>query len=295
MCMLYPIAGLSRQGFHQSMDRDLEQREEQAQLEMLISRIRKDHPRIGCRTLYDMIQPKTMGRDRFEAFCYQRGFYLPKVRRFKQTTDSRGTPEVPNLLLELDKIDGPDQVWVSDMMYIAINGRFYFVTLILDLYSREIVGYQASMDMRTVSTTLPALKMAIRKRGITKEHKLILHSDGGGQYFAKAFIEFCGKLDIRSSRAEDVYDNAFAERLNRTIKNDYLIPYSPANFKELTQMLAKAVSLYNTARPHKSVGKYTPEEFARLTSQGLLTKTLVINKRKKEAKKEKVNIYMTMV
>ncbi|MBE0641422.1 MAG: IS3 family transposase [Bacteroidales bacterium] len=295
MNKLYAIAGISKQGFHQGLERALVKGDEQAKLEKIIGKIRKDHPRMGCRTLYWMLQPETMGRDRFEVFCKQAGFYLPRVRRFKQTTDSRGTPRVPNYFLETDKIDGPNQVWVSDIMYYVLNGRFYYVTLILDVYTREIVGYQASSNLRTESTTLPALKMAVSKRGITREHSLVLHSDGGGQYFSKDFGEYCNRLNIRSSRAEDVYANAIAERLNRTIKNDYLIPYSPVNFEELAQMLTKAVYLYNTARPHQSLGRCTPEGFARLTGQGLLTKTLVINKRKKEAKKEKVNISITMV
>jgi len=295
MSRLYSIAGISKQGFHQALERELRGKEEQAQLEKIIRTIRKDHPRMGCRQLYDKIHPASMGRDRFEAFCKQRGFYLPIERRFRATTDSRGVPRVPNLLHMMDQIQRVNQVWVSDITYFELNGRFCYLTLIQDLFSREIVGHQASMDLSTVNTTLSALRRAIAKRGITPQDQVILHSDGGGQYFAKDFLSTCKQYGIRSSRAEDVYDNAHAERLNRTIKNDYLIPYAPASFEELTKMLTKAVGLYNCARPHRSIGKYQPEEFARLTSAGLLTKTLVINKRKKEAKKEKVNISMRMI
>jgi hypothetical protein len=93
-----------------------------------------------------------------------------------------------------------------------------------------------------------------------------------------------------NSMGVDVYENPHAERVNGIIKNDYLIPYQPKNYDELEKMLTKAVNLYNTIRPHKSLKRLAPHVFEKLINTGLLTKTWVIDKKKKVTKKEKVNI-----
>src|SRR5438552_14819878 len=102
----------------------------------------------------------------------------------------------------------------------------------MDLYSRYIIGYQASERLLCEQTTIPALKMAITNSNSSLKG-LILHSDGGGQYFAKDFIELTKKHLIINSMSESVYENPNAERINGTIKNDYLISYKPDSFKEL--------------------------------------------------------------
>ncbi len=89
------------------------------------------------------------------------------------------------------------------------------------------------------------------------------------------------------------YENPHAERVNGIIKNYYLIPYKPTNFKELKKMLIKVVYLYNNSRPHESLNGLSPHEFLNQIDKGLLTKIWVINKKKKVSKKEKVNIFIT--
>ena len=88
------------------------------------------------------------------------------------------------------------------------------------------------------------------------------------------------------------YENPHAERVNGTIKNNYLVHYQPQNYNELKKMLIKAVKLYNQQKPHQSLNGYTPQAFKELVGKGLLTKIWVINKKKKVTKKEKVNIFI---
>jgi len=215
---------------------------------------------MSAREMYTKIKPETMGRDKFEAFCFLLGFKVIQSRNFRRTTDSSGVERFPNLIegRELTRIN---QVLVSDITYYELNGRFYYLTFIMDLYSREIVGFSVSKSLRTATTTVPALRMAIRKIGVENLVGTIIHSDGGGQYYAKIFTELISKLKMRSSMAKEVYDNSHSERVNGTIKNDYLIPYNPQNEVALMRELARAVMNYNTGRPHKSLQGKTPAEY----------------------------------
>lgn len=271
MNALYRVLGISKQAFHQFMDRHLLQLEEQQQLLAVVRDIRSNHPQMSCREIYYRVQPQSMGRDRFEQFCHQQGFKLERKRCFHRTTTSLGVTRFENLILGC-QLTGVNQVWVSDITFYRIGERFYFLTFIMDLYSRFIVGYSVSMNLLTESTTIPALKMALKIRKPTA--RLILHSDGGGQYYSKAFLSITRKHQIRNSMCESVYENPHAERVNGTLKNDYLAHYGPQSFQELVKMTAKTVRMYNTQRPHQSLGRMTPESFEKE----------VINKEKRSKK-----------
>jgi transposase InsO family protein len=290
MDWLYYISGISKQGFHQWLDRELRRKEELMQLLPIIMQVRGDHPRLSCREVYFMLMPKYTGRDNFEAFCFSHGLKVESHRNWHRTTDSLGVIRFPNLILGMDELTGVNQVWVSDITYYQTGEGVSYLTFITDLYSRKIVGYCVSKSLLTEGTTLLALKMAIKTRRIRKDSGLIIHSDGGGQYYSKKFTSLTADYGMQNSMGVDVYENPHAERVNGIIKNDYLYPYQPKNFEGLEKMLIKAVTLYNTARPHKSLGRLAPEVFEMLIGKGLLTKTWVINKKKKVTKKEKVNI-----
>ena len=288
---LYIAAEISKQGFHQWLDREYIRLEEQQQIIPILNELRDKHRAVSCRKFYKMIQPKTMGRDQFEDFCFHNGFKVPhKRRRYINTTDSRGVNRFDNLILTLDELTGINQLWVSDITYYELGKKTYFLTFIQDVYNREIVGYSLSEDLCTENTTLVALKQAIRYRRPAKDCGLIIHSDGGGQYYSKLFVGYAKSLGIRNSMGISPYDNPHAERINGTIKNGYLYPHEPKNLEELNKLLIKGVNLYNTERPHDSLGGYAPYEFLQMTKLGLLTKKWVINKKKKVTKKEKVNI-----
>jgi transposase InsO family protein len=132
----------------------------------------------------------------------------------------------------------------------------------MDLYNREIVGYSESDNLRTESTTIPALHRLIKERGMSNLKGAIIHSDGGGQYYCNEFKTLTKSLGMINSMTEEkVYENSHAERLNGIIKNNYLYPYGPTNIKSLRKLLDKAVYMYNTGKPHKALGKLTPRSF----------------------------------
>jgi len=272
---LYRVAGISKQGFHQHLDKHLFMMEEQQQLLPVIAQIRADHPRLSVRHMYAMINPQSMGRDKFERFCYEQGFKLAVKRSFCRTTASLGVTRFENLVADIE-LTGVNQAWASDITYYRIGEKFYYLTFIIDLCSRLITGYSVSWGLLTEQTTIPALNMALSQR--QPAPGLIFHSDGGGQYYCKAFLAITQARHIKNSMCESPYENAHAERINGTIKNDYLIHYGPRDYNQLIAMTDKAVKMYNFYRPHSALGNISPLNF------DLLTKQAVTNKEKRSKK-----------
>lgn len=237
--------------------------EEQEQLIPLINEIRRDHPRMSARDIYLKLQPGCMGRDQFERFCMDSGYRIKKLRNFRVTTNSLGVTRFPNMIKDIE-VTHVNQVFVSDITYFDIGTKTYYLTFIMDLYNREIVGWSASDNLRTESTTLPALYRLITERGRSNIKESIIHSDGGGQYYCNEFKALTRSLEMINSMTEEkVYENSHAERLNGIIKNNYLYPYGPTNMTSLKRLLDKAVMMYNTGKPHKALGKLTPSMFRR--------------------------------
>jgi transposase InsO family protein len=235
--------------------------EEQEQLIPLINEIRADHPRMSARDIYLKLQPACMGRDQFERFCMDSGYRIQKLKNFRVTTNSLGVTRFPNLIKDI-KVTRVNQVFVSDITYFEMGLDTHYLTFIMDLYNREIVGWSVSDNLRTESTTLTALRRLITERGRTSLKGAIMHSDGGGQYYCKEFKELTKELGMANSMTEEtVYENSHAERLNGVIKNNYLYPYAPTNKTSLNKKLERAILMYNTEKPHKALRKLTPSNF----------------------------------
>jgi len=235
--------------------------EEQEQVIPLINEIRRDHPRMAARDIYLKLQPSCMGRDQFERFCMDSGYRIKQLKNFRVTTNSLGVTRFPNMIKDIE-VTRVNQVFVSDITYFDIGSDTYYLTFIMDLFNREIVGWSASDNLRTESTTLPALNRLIYERGRANLKGAIIHSDGGGQYYCSEFKTLTKSLEMINSMTEEkVYENSHAERLNGVIKNNYLYPYGPTNMKSLKKLLDKAVFMYNTGKPHKALGKLTPSMF----------------------------------
>jgi putative transposase len=274
----YKTTGTTKQGFHVKLNRYMQGEEEMGQLSLIVAQVRKDHPGMSLRDLYRVIQPETIGRDRFEQYFKQMGYGVGIKRSFRRTTDSSGVIRFPNLV-EGKKLTGVNQVWVSDITYYRIREKFYYLTFIMDLYSRRIVGHSCSRTLLTSHTTTPALKEALKTRCAKQLPGLILHSDGGGQYYSHEFRSLTEEAKMVNSMGKTVYENPHAERVNGIIKNNYIQYYCPQNFDQLARMNRKAVRMYNTEKPHTALNKLNPVLFESL-----------INKPKKEANKEPIII-----
>jgi len=255
MEQVYQASGICRQSFHNWLDNQIQTKEMYGQLLPLLQEIRSEHPGMSSRVIYHLIKPDKIGRDKFIEWCSTKGFRLEQKRNPIRTTNSLGVTRFENKVKGI-VIHRANQVWVSDITYYRIGERFYYITLIMDNYSKKIMGYHGSKSLQTCHTTLPALSMALKKYEARKP--LILHSDGGGQYYSKEFIEITRRAKIINSMTEENAENNHAERINGTIKNQYLSYYMPTNFIELTTQLKRAVGNYNNNRPHQSLGLRFP-------------------------------------
>lgn len=184
-----------------------------------------------------------------------------RKRRFIATTDSdHGLPVYPNLVAGL-LVERINQLWVSDITYIRLRGEFVYLAVILDAYSRRVIGWELSRRIDT-ELTLAALKMALGNRHV--EPGLIHHSDRGVQYAA---MEYTGMLresgiQISMSRRGNPYDNAQAESFMKTLKYEevYLCEY--ANLQEATERIGHFLEqVYNCERLHSRLGYIPPAEY----------------------------------
>lgn len=215
---------------------------------------------MALRYMYEMIKPEVMGRDKFIAYCTDLG--LMQKRKFKpiRTTDSSGVTRFPNLIKAL-KIVRVDQIWSSDITYYQMGHEVYYITFIIDNYSRLIVGWKVSDGLRTEQTTLPALVMAVKRRKGINLRGLIFHSDGGGQYYAKVFLEYTDNNGFKNSMCEYAYENGKAERVNGIIKNNYLRHWTCTSKTELIKNVDRACANYNNEKPHKELKMLSPVNF----------------------------------
>lgn len=256
MNSIYQAMGTSKQNVHQRINRQIKQLEEEQQLIRIVYQVREDHPAMGLKTLYKKLRP-AMGRDRFYAWYRNQGLLIKPRKNWRRTTDSSGVIRFKNLTLDV-KLTAVNQLWVSDITYYEIDEKFYYLTFIMDQYSRKIKGYSISRTLKTEDTTIPALTMAMKS--VSLENKIIFHSDGGGQYYSKNFLALTQRR-FANSMGKSAYENPFSERLNRTIKNDYVRHYGPGNFYQLKTMVAKAVLMYNEDKPHGALDGLTPSQF----------------------------------
>ena len=216
--------------------------------------LRKAHPGCGVEKMYYTLQPDFMGRDKFIETFMELGFGLRRKRNQRRTTIA-GRYRYPNLIQGL-LVAGSSIIWQSDITYIQIGNRFYYAVFIIDVYNKQIVGFQVSDHMRT-DLNLTALKMALEAHGPPEIH----HSDRGVQYTSRDYTNLLKTNGVQISMGLTAEDNAYVERLNRTIKEEYLDHWRPKDLKALKGCLKQAVLHYNSTRLHKSLGYQVPDQY----------------------------------
>lgn len=148
--------------------------------------------------------------------------------------------------------------WVSDITYVKLQNDYAYLALVTDAYSKKIVGFNIDTHMRT-ELVIKALKMAIKQRSFP-QRQIIHHSDRGIQYCSPEFENFTLKNNIILSNTQnsDPYENAVAERINRTLKYEYGLKETLPDLKTAQKMTEQAVHLYNNHRMHFSLDFQTP-------------------------------------
>jgi len=189
-----------------------------------------------------------------------------KPKRFVVTTDSKHNyPVVPNVLDRKFRATRPGQIWVSDLTYVRTKNGWLYLTVIIDLYERKVIGWSMSTGLSAEETVIPAWLMARWNRPITQE--LIFHSDRGIQYACKEFANIlnANKLITRSmSRKGNCWDNAVAESFFKTIKVEWIYSKNYLNQEQAQLSIFEWIeSWYNRRRRHSALGYKTIDEFER--------------------------------
>lgn len=290
MSELCGLLGFSRQAFYKRINPVIPLDEEDALNTGIIFycrylRMQENLPKAGFRELYPLCQAYfgdkfTIGRDRFCQLLRANGLMLRRRRFRPRTTDSRHQlRKYPDLLNTEPKFVAlkPGELIVADITYIEYKGGFAYLSLLTDAYSRCIVGHCLHPTLETQGP-LSALMQGLaffQKHQISTD-KTIHHSDRGCQYASKQYIEILknNNISISMTQTGDPLHNALAERMNNTLKNSWYISCSKQSLEQAKTAVARAVQMYNQARPHQALGAKTPLEMLHTQATNPLLKPL---------------------
>lgn len=187
-------------------------------------------------------------------------------RKFKVTTDSsHNYPVVENKLNREFEVKELNTVWVSDLTYIPTSQGWLYLTTVLDLGDRKVIGWAMSKTMKAIETTIPALRMAKLNRPVNKEQKLIFHSDRGIQYACNEFVNEISKnenIERSMSRKGNCWDNAVAESFFKTLKVELIYHNKYQSREEAALSIFEYIETwYNQNRRHKHLKNLTILEY----------------------------------
>jgi len=188
-------------------------------------------------------------------------------RAFKTTRRNPAAEPAPNLVARAFTASAPDRLWVADLTYVPTGEGFLYVAVVLDVFSRRVVGWSMAGHMRT-DVVLDALAMVIARR--RPPAGLIHHSDHGSQYTATAFNAYCRGANIRCSMGSvgDCFDNALAESFFATLECELLAREAFRTHGEArTALFMYIETFYNRRRRHSALGYLTPDAYERRYTQ----------------------------
>lgn len=227
--------------------------------------VRKQLSRLGTRKLYHLLEQEfkkehiKVGRDKLFSLLRSEGLLVLKKKRYTKTTNSKHWLHKHPDLIKGVHVIRPEQIWVADITYIAIEEAFVYLHLITDAYSKQIMGYCVSKDL-AATATIKALQMALMKRKY--KGSLIHHSDRGLQYCSAGYVKILEQNNVAISMTQDgnPYDNAIAERVNGILKEEFGLYDTFDDIQQVQKQTEQSISLYNKMRPHLSCHMRTPDQ-----------------------------------
>jgi len=256
--------GYTPQAYHKKQKRNVIELTQEHLILQQIDLIRKLQPRCGGRKLFIMLQPFfkqhhiTLGRDKFFHLLTKNKLLVRKTKRGCSTTNSKHHyHRYPNLVKDFTPLKA-HELWVADITYIPLKNRFAYLFLITDAYSRKIVGFHVSDDMKVSSATV-ALRKALTQK--PAETIVIHHSDRGIQYCSTAYVQLLQEHHAHISMTQngDPYENAIAERVNGILKAELISPYYDC-MDNASKHIARAITIYNYKRRHSSLNFQIPHD-----------------------------------
>jgi transposase InsO family protein len=202
-----------------------------------------------------------VGKQRVQKLMRQHGIRARGKRRFRLTTDSRhGLPIAPNLLNRNFTVAAPNQAWTGDITYIPTNQGWLFLAVVIDLFSRRVVGWSMQTEMRS-NLVVDALEMARWRRNSNVE--TIFHSDRGSQYASNEYsllLQECG-ITASMSRKGNCWDNAPSETLFASLKVERLHGQRFETIRQAKDETLAWLLWYNQTRMHSTLSYLSPIQF----------------------------------
>jgi len=256
---------MTRQNYYKKRISRYRQAVDESFILELVRRERAVQPKLGVRKLHHLLSGEfksagvSIGRDRFFELMARSDLLIERVPRRWLTTDSRHGFMVYENILKDVILTSPNQAFVSDITYIRTDEGFMYLSLVMDAYSRAIVGYDCS-DSLEAEGVLRSLSMVLRS--LPAGSNAIHHSDRGSQYCGDAYIKKLKRNGLRISMTEEnhCYENSQAERLNGILKQEYGLGVRFLRKSDAVLAMSEAVMLYNYRRPHQSLGYRFPME-----------------------------------
>lgn len=205
---------------------------------------------------------KPVNKKRVAQIMRANGWRAKAARKYKATTNSNhNLPVAPNLLQQNFEADGPNQKWVSDITYIWTDEGWLYLAVVLDLFSRSVVGW-AMNERMTAKLVCDALRMAVFRRG--KPKGVIVHSDRGSQYCSADYRKLLEKHELTCSMSKrgDCYDNAAMESWNHSLKVEAIHGEKlPTREYAKSHVFEYIDVYYNRIRLHSKLDYQTPEAY----------------------------------
>lgn len=263
------MLNMARSSYYYKETEDIQRQKEDADLRDRIERIVIDHERYGYRRVTAQLRREgsLVNKKRVQRIMQQEGLILKATKKWVITTDSNHRyPVYPNLMPDAE-ITGVNQAWVADITYIRILAAFVYLAVILDIYSRKVIGWALSQRIDT-GLTRAALDMAIQARRLTEG--CIHHSDRGVQYAAQEYVDDlkAAGLRISMSRKGNPYDNAWVESFIKTLKNEEVYLWDYKTFEDVKKRIPYFIeAVYNEKRLHSALGYCPPNEYELLVAR----------------------------
>jgi putative transposase len=256
--------GLARSTYYnRSRQKSMEVKKEEADLRDRIEQMVVEFTRYGYRRVTYQLRREgwQVNRKRVARIMREQSLQCQVKRRWVKTTDSdHGYRIYPNLVKGLE-IRRRNQVWVADITYIRILTGFVYLAVILDLFSRKVIGWALS-ERIDAQLTLSALRMALEERGSVQG--CIHHSDRGVQYACHAYVKELQAAGMRISMARkgNPYDNAAAESFMKTLKWEEVYLWDYQSLEDVKRRIPYFLQeVYNQKRLHSALGYVTPQDF----------------------------------
>nr|BFD62323.1 IS3 family transposase [Bdellovibrio sp. HM001]BFD64541.1 IS3 family transposase [Bdellovibrio sp. HM001]BFD64544.1 IS3 family transposase [Bdellovibrio sp. HM001]BFD64551.1 IS3 family transposase [Bdellovibrio sp. HM001] len=240
-----------------------EKEEREADIRGKIEQIRVEQPRTGYRPLLAELKKSgvVIGERRLRRIMKKFSLHIKPRRRFVRTTQSDHDHPVHENLIKGMEVTKINQLWVSDITYIRITNGFVYLAVVMDIYSRKVVGWAISKKIDR-HLTLAALQMAIKQRA--PKEGIIHHSDRGVQYLCDDYVKLLvdSGFQVSCSRKGNPYDNAFAESFMKTLKDNEVHLWSYETILDVLERVPYFIEeVYNKKRLHSALDYQSPEEF----------------------------------